>query len=59
MFYPVPGMSGCPGICRDPGSGPANPRDLGPGRRLKATGESGPGQKSAGQSRKLILNEQF
>ena len=37
-------MGGCPGICRDPGPGP------GPG--LRATGQSGLGYKSAGQSRK-------
>ena len=41
-----PGMDGCPGICRDPGSGAENP-DFWTGTGLKATGQSRLGQKSA------------
>ena len=42
-------MGGWPGICRDPDPGPANSRDCNWDRN-KATGQSGPGQKSEGQS---------
>ena len=51
-------MGDCPGILRDPGSGPANPTlsrhflcSVGPGPGQKSAGQAGPGRKIADLSR--------